>query len=52
MSRETASEAQSDPEYVYGEEVEFGVEGTLDVLGLAETVLLARKQEVPNWQTL
>jgi hypothetical protein len=35
------SEAQRGAEYVYGEEIELGVESTLDVLGLAETVLLA-----------
>ena len=41
------SEAQRDPEYIYGKKMELGVQSAFDVLGLAKTVLLACKQKVP-----
>src|SRR3569832_768383 len=42
------SKTQAAPEHVHGIEQQLGIQGALDVRGLAEAVLLARKQEVPG----
>ena len=39
-ARATLSETETGPEHIHGEEVEFGVQRTLDVLRLTEPVLL------------
>jgi hypothetical protein len=43
---------QADLEYLDRVEVEFRVQAALDGGGLAEAVLLARKQQIPNWFAL
>ena len=43
---------QADLEYLDRVEVEFRVQAALDGGGLAEAVLLTRKQQIPNWFAL